>query len=93
MLAVMRMEQLYPFPREQVLDAIALYPNLKEVVWVQEEAKNMGAWDFAEPRFRETLPENLAFSYIGRKPAASPAVGSHHVHDIEQEALVKNALT
>jgi 2-oxoglutarate dehydrogenase E1 component len=52
----------------------------------------MGAWDFAEPRFHEELPGKLRFRYIGRKSASSPAVGSHHVHDLEQEAIVKEAL-
>ena len=87
-----RIEQLYPFPREQVRDVVGQYPNLEEVVWVQEEPRNMGAWDFAEPRFHEELPGKLKIRYIGRKSASSPAVGSHHVHDLEQEAIVKEAL-
>jgi len=91
--AVVRVEQLYPFPRDQIAEVVGQYPNMEEAVWVQEEPMNMGAWDFAEPRFRETLPPGMEFRYVGRKPAASPAVGSHHVHDMEQAALVKEALT
>ena len=91
-----RVEQLYPFPREQVRDVIGQYPNLKEVVWLQEEPRNMGAWDFAKPRFNEVLHEvqsgKLKFRYIGRKSAPSPAVGSHHIHDLEQEAILQEAL-
>ncbi|HKJ00470.1 MAG TPA: 2-oxoglutarate dehydrogenase E1 component [bacterium] len=90
--SLVRVEQLYPFPREQVLEVVQQYPNLKELVWAQEEPKNMGAWDFVEPRLREVLPTALYPRYVGRKAASSPAVGSHHAHDIEQEALVHEAL-
>ena len=54
--ALVRLEQLYPFPREQIRTVVDQYPNLKEVVWAQEEPQNMGAWDFVEPRLREVLP-------------------------------------
>ncbi len=52
----------------------------------------MGAWDFVEPRLREILPDGLSLRYVGRKAASSPAVGSHHLHEKEQEALVDQAL-
>jgi 2-oxoglutarate dehydrogenase E1 component len=90
--SVARLEQLYPFPREQIGEMLGQYPNLREVVWAQEEPQNMGAWDFVEPRLREELPKKLKLRYLGRKSAASPAVGSHHVHGEEQERLVSQVL-
>jgi 2-oxoglutarate dehydrogenase E1 component len=89
---LLRVEQIYPFPREQVLEVLAQYPNLAELVWAQEEPKNMGAWDFVEPRLREILPAPPHPRYVGRKSAASPAVGSHHAHDVEQTAVVNEVL-
>ena len=91
--SIVRLEQVYPFPREELQDALDQYPSLEEVAWVQEEPKNMGAWDFVNPRLREMLPSKIAFRHIGRKSAASPAVGSHHAHDTEQQALVKETLS
>ena len=90
--SLVRVEQLYPFPRDQVGAVLAQYPNLKELVWAQEEPQNMGAWDFVEPRLREELPARLHPRYVGRKSAASPAVGSHHAHDLEQAAILDEAL-
>jgi 2-oxoglutarate dehydrogenase E1 component len=90
--SLLRVEQLYPFPREQLLEVLGQYPNLTELVWAQEEPKNMGAWDFVEPRLRELLPAKLHPRYVGRKSASSPAVGSHHAHDLEQEAVVGEVL-
>jgi 2-oxoglutarate dehydrogenase E1 component len=91
--ALIRVEQLYPFPREQVQTVMDYYPKAKDVVWAQEEPKNMGAWDFAEPRLRETLPRGLTPRFIGRASSASPATGSHRVHEEQQMALVAEALT
>ena len=89
---LVRVEQLYPFPREQLLAALEQYPNVKEVVWAQEEPRNMGAWDFVAPRLRRLLPDHLAPRYVGREAAASPAVGSHHAHEKEQARLVAEVL-
>ncbi len=97
--ALLRLEQLYPFPDDpQDIDdniqaILRKYPNVKDVVWVQEEPKNMGAWTFVEPRFRDVLPPKLSVRYIGRKDAASPAAGSHRVHHDEQEHIVESALS
>ena len=90
--SLVRLEQLYPFPREELGDVLKQYPGLTEVAWVQEEPQNMGGWDFAEPRLRKLLPAGMEVRYIGRKSAASPAVGSHHAHDQEQRDLVARAL-
>ena len=91
--SIVRVEQVYPFPRQELQGALDQYPSLKEVAWVQEEPKNMGGWDFVDPRLRELLPLNIPIRYIGRKSAASPAVGSHHAHDTEQEAVVRETLS
>ena len=90
--ALIRVEQLYPFPGDQITDLMGQYPGAREVVWAQEEPKNMGAWSFVEPLLRELLPAKLAPRYVGRCAAASPAAGSHRVHGAEQEALVSEAL-
>ncbi|MBI4082876.1 MAG: 2-oxoglutarate dehydrogenase E1 component [Candidatus Lambdaproteobacteria bacterium] len=89
--ALVRIEQLYPFPREQVSTVFAQYPKAREVFWVQEEPKNMGAWDFVTHRFRE-LAGSRQPEFIGRRAAAAPATGSHRVHDEEQHRLVAQAL-
>ena len=70
--AIGRIELLYPFPEGQVLELINTYPNLKEVVWVQEEPRNMGARAHMSPRLLQVLPDHLAFGYIGRPERASP---------------------
>ncbi len=89
--ALVRVEQLYPFPQEQVGQILQRYEGLKEVVWVQEEARNMGAWAFVEPLLEEMLGE-VPLHYAGRDEAASPATGSYQVHQAEQEDIVEQAL-
>ncbi|MDH4225198.1 MAG: 2-oxoglutarate dehydrogenase E1 component [Deltaproteobacteria bacterium] len=89
---ILRVEQLYPFPAGQVREVLARYPQAKEVVWAQEEPKNMGGWSFIRPCFEEILPPGMELSYAGRPAAASPATGSHRVHHQEQEALVREAM-
>ncbi len=86
--AIVRLEQLYPWPQEQLNAVLSRYRQCKEWVWVQEESQNMGGWSFAEPRFRAM---NFPFDYVGRDASASPATGSHHVHEREQELLVNGA--
>ncbi|KDE49634.1 2-oxoglutarate dehydrogenase E1 component [Geobacillus sp. CAMR5420] len=92
-LHIVRIEELYPFPEEAVKDIIARYPNVKELVWVQEEPKNMGAWLYMEPRLRALAPEGVDVSYIGRRRRASPAEGDPVVHRKEQERIIRCALT
>jgi 2-oxoglutarate dehydrogenase E1 component len=91
-IALIRIEQLYPFPDDQIGLVMAQYPNVKDTRWVQEDPKNMGAWFFVAPIFRELLPKKLAPAYVGREASASPAPGSHRVHEQEQNALVAGAL-
>jgi 2-oxoglutarate dehydrogenase E1 component len=88
--ALVRLEQYYPFPAKEVKAELEQYKNA-EVVWCQEEPRNMGAWQFVAERFAE-LRGNQYPKYVGRKAAASPAVGYKKVHDKEQEQLVKEAL-
>lgn len=91
-LHIVRVEQLYPFPAKEIAEVIARYPNLKEIVWVQEEPRNMGAWSFVEPRIREIAPSGVAVQYIGRPERSSPASGFQQVHAFEQQFVVAQSL-
>ncbi|MFP3441356.1 hypothetical protein R0K18_26870, partial [Pantoea sp. SIMBA_133] len=62
-LHVLRVEQLYPFPEEEVKNIFDRYSNVKEIIWLQEEPKNMGSWNYISPRLRETAPESVSVSY------------------------------
>ena len=88
--AIVRLEQFYPWPEEMSGPIVGRYRSAKEWVWVQEESQNMGGWSFVAPRLSETLRIN--FGYVGRDASASPATGSHHVHDREQTELVEAAI-
>ncbi len=87
--AVVRVEQLYPFDAEEAQAVIHRYPHAREVVWCQEEPANMGAWLHLEPLLRQIT--QLPILYAGRVRAASPATGSKFLHDQEQEALIRSA--
>lgn len=89
--AVARVELLYPFPEEDVKAVIAGYPNLREVVWTQEEPQNMGAWFFMEPRLRELVDGELPVRYVGKPARPSPAQGSAGFHKKEHAKLVRAA--
>jgi 2-oxoglutarate dehydrogenase E1 component len=88
--AVGRVEELYPFPVEEIRALAATYPNLQEIVWVQEEPRNMGAWTYAAPRLVDAFA--LPIRYVGRPERASPAEGYQHRHQQEQNRLVFAAL-
>jgi 2-oxoglutarate decarboxylase len=90
--AVARVELLYPFAKEQIAELIAGYPNLKEIVWVQEEPRNMGAWSVMQRRMPELLPEGVELGYVGRPPRASPGEGYAVAHTKEQERIVLTAV-
>ncbi len=90
--ALTRMEQLYPFPSEQVRELVSSYPRLQEVVWTQEEPLNMGALTFLGPRLRAVVPRSIALSYVARPERASPAEGNAGDHAREQERLAREAL-
>ena len=91
-LAVARLEQLYPFPVPAYIELLNAYPNLTEVVWVQEEPQNMGAWRPLRHRLEESLPEGVRLSYTGRSWRASPSEGYPSAHQHEQERFVRSAL-
>jgi 2-oxoglutarate decarboxylase len=91
--ALVRLEQFYPFPLRGLTEMIARYSNAKELVWCQEEPKNMGGWTFMESRLENLLPRCERPRYIGRAASASPATGSYAIHLQEQERLVREALT
>jgi 2-oxoglutarate decarboxylase len=90
--AIARVELLYPFARDQLAALIASYPNLKQVVWTQEEPKNMGAWSVMWRRLPEFLPEGVELGYVGRPQRASPGEGYPAAHRSEQERIVLTAL-
>lgn len=91
--AVARVELLYPFAREQLSKLIACYPNLKEVVWAQEEPSNMGAWSVMRRRLPGIMPSDVKLRYIGRPERSSPSEGYSIAHLREQERIVLSALT
>jgi 2-oxoglutarate dehydrogenase E1 component len=94
-IAIVRMEQLYPFPVISLPKVLAQYPNA-EIVWCQEEPENMGAWNFVDRKIEDVMSAiNLARRprFVGRVAAASPATGLAKVHAAEQAALVNTALT
>lgn len=90
--AIIRVEQLYPFPQKELQQIIAKYNSAHEIGWVQEEPQNRGAWSFMEHRLREILPDVAVLSYYGRPEAASPAVGSYHDHVKQEQVFVGAAL-
>jgi 2-oxoglutarate dehydrogenase E1 component len=89
--AVARVEFLYPFPKEDVKAVIEGYPNLAEIVWAQEEPRNMGAWTFMEPRLRSLVDGELPIRYVGKPIRPSPAQGSKRFHDREHATMIRAA--
>ena len=91
-IAIIRIEQLYPFPNECFKDEIDKYPNVEVVVWCQEEPMNQGAWYQSKHHFFDIIGDNVPIVYAGRVPSAAPAVGSYKTHLNEQKAVVQAAL-
>jgi 2-oxoglutarate dehydrogenase E1 component len=91
MVATPRLELLYPFPAAQLEQLLRSYPSLEEVIWVQEEPRNMGAFSFVFPRIRELLPAPVKTGYAGRRQHAAPSEGSMRSHLLEQERLLQKA--
>ena len=102
-ITLVRLEQIAPFPFDLVAPVLQLYKNA-QVVWVQEEPKNMGAWSYVKPRF-DTAMRSMGVGldpaaqlrdpirYVGRTPSAASATGAYRLHAIEQKALVDRALS
>ncbi|MDB4951884.1 MAG: 2-oxoglutarate dehydrogenase, subunit, partial [Gemmatimonadetes bacterium] len=91
--ALVRVEELYPFPEAELRSVVAGFPGLREIVWVQEEPKNMGAWTFISSRLRKLAGEGLGLRYVGRPDRASPAEGHATRHVAEQNRIVREALS
>ena len=91
--AVVRVEELHPWPHAEVSRVLDLYPNVRDVAWVQEEPKNMGAWSYVAPRLRGSVGNALVIRYIGRAVRASPAEGHSQTHTEEQARIVDEAVT
>lgn len=90
--AITRLEMLYPFPDKDIRLFLEDYSHVKEIIWCQEEPKNMGAWSYVMPRFNELLQDGQKLTYAGRQASASPAAGQKKVHEAEQNKLVQDAL-
>ena len=88
--AIVRLEQLHPFPFDAMRETLARYAT-REVVWVQEEPWNMGAWSYVSDRIARVLPEGKSLRYVGRRESASPATGSYRLHEEEQAEFVREA--
>ncbi len=89
--ALVRIEQYYPFPDGDVNEQLKAYPNAKDIVWCQEEPRNMGAWNYVRSRLERELQDGQSLRYIGRDRSASPAAGSLKLHTAEQSKLVEQS--
>jgi 2-oxoglutarate dehydrogenase E1 component len=91
-IALVRVEQVYPWPVEQLTAIFERYGEAKEVVWLQEEPENMGAWSFVHARLHACMPERLRLRHVSRAESASPAIGSAGLHQLEQADLLRRAI-
>jgi 2-oxoglutarate dehydrogenase E1 component len=89
---VARVEQIYPWPADQITALLDRYSNAREVVWLQEEPENMGAWGFVHMRLHALLRESHALRHVSRAESASPASGSAALHHLEQDDLLTRAI-
>lgn len=90
-LHAIRLEQIYPFPLDELKAKLESYPNVRDIIWIQEEPKNMGAWTFVEPRLRAVA--EVPVVYAGRRRRSSPAEGDPNVHKLDQARIISEALT
>ena len=91
--AILRVEQFYPFPKNLLVNELSRFEKVTDFRWVQEEPENMGGWSFLEPRLLKLPGPKRSLRYVGRPPSASPATGSHTIHQMEQQQLVKDAFS
>lgn len=91
-IAVVRVEQLYPFPKQELKTTLEKYQNAKDIIWCQEEPKNQGAWYCNKHRFENIKPKNVKLTYAGREESASPAAGYSELHRKQQNKLIGDAL-
>ena len=90
--AVIRLEQLYPWPEPQLVDVLDRYPAATEFIWLQDEPENMGAWRLVHERIHRLFRDCYRLRHVSRPPSGSPATGSHAIHDLELQALLDVAL-
>jgi 2-oxoglutarate dehydrogenase E1 component len=90
--AIVRVEQLYPWPERELAEVVARYPTVTEVVWLQEEPENMGAWSYVLGRLPKLVPPAATSSLVSRAPAGSPATGSGTVHQLELRDILDRAV-
>jgi 2-oxoglutarate dehydrogenase E1 component len=91
-IAILRVEQIYPFPGEQLDALLDQYTDTNELIWCQEEPKNQGAWDFIKQRIPAFVNKRWQLDYVGREPSSAPAVGSARLHALEQKKVINDAL-
>jgi len=91
-LRALRVEQLYPFPKEQLIEELKQLPNLEEVVWVQEEPQNMGGWLFVLEELRDIVAKGIPIRYIGQPSRASTSVGNSNIHNLIQSKIIEDAI-
>jgi 2-oxoglutarate dehydrogenase E1 component len=91
--AIVRVEELYPWPHTDIARIVDSYPAIMDVVWAQEEPKNMGGWGYVSPRLRVSTGNAIVTRYIGRPERASPAEGYAADHTVEQQRIVAEAFT
>jgi 2-oxoglutarate dehydrogenase E1 component len=92
-IAILRVEQLYPFPRRRLRALLDLYTNSQEIVWCQEDPRNQGAWYQVQHHLRAIKHGEQTLGYAGRPPSASPACGYRRLHVAQQQALIDTALS
>jgi 2-oxoglutarate dehydrogenase E1 component len=91
--AIIRIEQLYPFPHKAFAAELKKFPNLAELVWAQDEPQNQGAWFQIQHNILESMEDGQKLAYAGRPPSASPAVGYYDKHYAQQKVLIDTALS
>jgi 2-oxoglutarate dehydrogenase E1 component len=91
-IAILRVEQFYPFPQRAIREWVESFPHADEIVWLQEEPRNMGAWVFMRSRLEAIISDRQELRYIGRSGSASPATGSYTIFQLEQQQLLREAL-
>jgi len=91
-IVILRVEQLYPFPGDELDKVLSQYENTNELIWCQEEPKNQGGWDFCKLRIPAYLNVRWQLNYVGRSPSSVPAVGSSRLHSKQQHELINQAL-
>ncbi|CAL4321014.1 2-oxoglutarate dehydrogenase E1 component [Buchnera aphidicola (Pterocallis alni)] len=88
---LIRIEQLYPFPKKDILNLLYQYIQVQNIIWCQEEPKNQGAWHYISNKLKNNIPPNITFNYVGRPKSSSPAVGSFYMHQKQQKKIINTA--